>query len=430
MSSVLDVMKGMAVALVAALVLTACGGATATVSEPEPTPPPPPSPSLTVAGPTAQEPAGTDLTALLTRVRGEVTVFEEGGTMRPARPAQVLRRSATVHLSSGAHLGLICNDDHFVELTGEEDWQLTGAACGEGRALPAGTYQSMVPKAGRILDLEGIRVVEAKTKEKEGDYGSIPVILSPRNTALLALEPELRWVEVGGAIEYVLSLSGMTGFEEITVDASELACIEDPLTTPNRICSLPWPTAEWPLEQGKRYFLTVAARRGVAKELRPSETSVLRTLTEETAGEVEAEVAGTEVLALDALTQDLLLAGIYAGQGLYGDTIDAYERALAAQPFPEVYVALGDVHSEMALYRWAFEAYQEALKLLSEDEDDLAVRASAEFGLGRVCYNYADNIAEAAKHFGAAVQLYEKAGAGEWQEAARQALAEAEKRAP
>jgi hypothetical protein len=430
MSSVVDVMKGMAVVLVVALVLTACGDATATVSEPEPTPPPAPSLSLTAAGPTAQEPAGAELTALLTQVRGEVTISEEGGTMRPAWPAQVLRSRATVHVPSGAHLGLICNDDHFVELTSEGDWQVTKAACGAGRKLPAGTYHSMVPKAGRILDLENVRVVEAKTKEKEGDYGSIPVILSPRNTALLALEPELRWVEVGGAIEYVLSLSGMAGFEEISVAAEELTCVEHPLTGSNRICSLAWPASEWPLEPGQRYFLAVGARRGIAEDLRLSEKSALRALAEEAAGEVEAAVAGIEVLPLDAVTQDLLLAGVYAGQGLYGDAADAYEQALAGQPSPAVYVALGDVYSEMALYRWAFEAYQEAVQALPEDEDDPSVRAAAEFGLGRVYYNYADNFAEAAKHFEAAAQLYEAVGAAEWREDAQKALEEAEAHSP
>ncbi len=430
MSSVLEAIRGMAVALALALVLTGCNGAATTVSEPEATAPPPPSPSSKATGATTSEPARTGLTALLTQVHGEVTISEESGGMYPARPTQVLRSGARVQVPAGAHVGLICADDHFLELTHEGDWQVTEAACGEGRELPSGTYQSMVPKAGRILDLEGVKAVEAKTKEKEGDYGSIPVILNPRNAALLALEPELRWVEVNSAIEYVLSLSGMTSFDEITVDASQLTCVDDPLAAPNRICSLPWPASEWPLEPGQRYFLTVAARRGVAEKLRSSEKSVLRTLTEETAREVEAEVAGIEALPLDEVTQDLLLAGVYAGQGLYGDAVDAYERALAAQPSPAVYVALGDVHSEMALYRWAFEAYRKAVMLLPEGEDDPSVHAAAEFGLGRVYYNYADNFSEAAKHFEAAVRLYEEGGAAEWQEAAQRALEEAERRLP
>jgi hypothetical protein len=430
MSSVLDVTKAVVVALILAWVLAACNGATSTVSEPQPTPPSVPGASSTATEGTALEPSAIGPTALLTQVRGQVTISDEGGTTRPAGPMQVLRPGTRVQVPSGARLGLICADDHFVELTAGGEWQLSEAACGEGRELPTGTYQHMLPKAGRILDLEGSREVEAKTKEKEGDYGRIPVILSPRNTSLLELTPELRWVEVDGAIEYVISLSGMTAFEEISVAAEELGCEEHPLTGSNRICSLAWPASEWPLEPGQRYFLAVGARRGVAEDLRLSEKSALRTLAEEAAGEVEAAVSGIEALPLDAVTHDLLLAGLYARQGLYGDAADAYEQALAGQPSPAVYVALGDVYSEMALYRWAFEAYREALQVLSEDEDGPSVRAAAEFGLGRVYYNYADDFAEAAKHFEAAAQMYEEAGAAEWLGRAQKALKEAQKRSP
>jgi tetratricopeptide (TPR) repeat protein len=228
----------------------------------------------------------------------------------------------------------------------------------------------------------------------------------------------------------VLSLSGRKGYEEITVDAAELDCVDHTLTKPNRICSLPWPAAKWPLEPGQRYFLAVAARTGVAADLRSSETSALRTLAGDAAGAVEADVAEIDALDLGAVTQELRLASLYAEQGLYGDAIDAYEQALAAQPTPEIYVALGDVYSQVALYRWAFEAYQNALDLLSEGEDDPAVRAAAEFGIGRVYYTYADNFAEAAKHFETALHLYEAADAPKWSQAAQRALEEARERTP
>ena len=379
-------------------------------------------------------PTEADLTALLSQVQGDVTVVKTSDageqTTRAARPMQVLAAGVTVRVPGGAQAGLICSTERWIDLAGGSDWQLTEAACAEGRDLPAGTFKSMAPKAGRIVSLDGSMVVESQTKEKEGDYGRIPVILSPRNTSLLELAPELRWVEVSGAIEYVLSLSGMKGFEEITVDAAELNCVDHPLAAPNRICSLPWPASDWPLERGQRYFLTIAARTGVASDLRPSETSALRTLAGDAAGEVEADVAEVDALDLDAVTQELRLASLYAEQGLYGDAIDAYERAWQVQPAPVIYIALGDVYSQVALYRWAFEAYQNALDLFSEGEDDPAIRAAAEFGIGRVYYNYADNFAEAAQHFEAAVQLYEEVGATEWSNAAQRALEEAQERTP
>jgi hypothetical protein len=436
MCRLLQATKPQVLVLVLMWLAAACGSPTGPIQTPTETAPsaiPSPVPQETASS----NPAGAGLTALLSQVRGEVTVVETSGageqTTRPARPMQVLVAGATIRVGAGAQAGLICSTERWIDLAGPSGWQLTEAACTEGRDLPAGTFRSMAPKAGRILTLDGsdvieLKVVEAKTKEKEGDYGRIPVILSPRNTSLLELTPELRWVEVDGAIEYVLSLVGMKGFEELIVDASELTCVSDPLAAPNRICSLPWPASEWPLELGQRYFLTVAARTGVAADLRPSEKSTLRALAGDAASEVGAAVARVQVLNLDAFTQDLWLASLYREHGLYGDAIDAYERVLGVQPAAVIYVALGDTYSLVALYRWAFEAYCSALDLLSEGEDDLAVRAAAEFGIGRVYYNYADNFAEAAKHLEAAVRLYEEAGATEWQEAAQRALEEAERR--
>lgn len=421
--------------LVLICLATACGSSTApsqTLTTAAPSVTPSPAPPKTANA----TPGGADLTALLSQVRGDVTVVETSGageqTARPVRPMQVLAAGATVRVPGGAQAGLICSTERWIDLAGPSDWQLAEAACAGGRDLPAGTFKSMAPKAGRILfgDIVEMQTVESQTKEKQDDYGRIPVILSPRNTSLLELVPELRWVEVSGAIEYVLSLSGMKGFEDITLNAAELNCVDDPLAAPNRICSLPWPASQWPLEPGQRYFLTVAARTGVAEDLRPSEKSALRTLAGDAAGDVQAAVAEVEGLGLDAVTQDLRLASLYAEHGLYGDAIDAYERALGAQPAPVVYVALGDAYSRVSLYRWAFEAYRKALDLLSGGEDDLAVRAAAEFGIGRVYYNYADNFAEAEQHFAAAAQLYERAGAADWAKLAQQALEEAQKRQP
>ena len=410
---------------------TACGSSTVPPQTPTtaaPSTTPSPAPQETVDA----TPGGANLIALLSQVQGGVSVVETSDageqTTRAARPLQILAAGAAVRVPGGAQAGLICSTERWIDLAGPSDWQLAEAACAGGRALPAGTFKSMAPKAGRILSLDGSGIVQSQTKEKKADYGRIPVILSPRNTALLELAPELRWVEVSGAIEYVLSLSGMKGFEEITLDAAELNCVDHPLAAPNRICSLPWPASDWPLEPGQRYFLTVAARTGVAADPRPSETSALHTLAGEAAVEVKAAVAEVETLNLDAITQDLRLASIYAEHGLYGDTIDSYERALKVQPAPVVYATLGDVYGQVSLYRWAFDAYRKALDLLSEGEDDPAVRAAAEFGIGRVYYNYADNFAEAAQHFAASVQLYEQVGAADWVKLAQQALEEAQKR--
>ena len=111
----------------------------------------------------------------------------------------------------------------------------------------------------------------------------------------------------------------------------------------------------------------------------------------------------------------------------YPEAIAAYERILDVQPSPVLYVTLGDTYRKTALYRWAGDAYEEnALELLAQGEDDPAVRAAAEFGIDQVYYNYAENYAEAEKHYAEAVQLYEQIGAGEALQAAQRGLEEAQ----
>jgi tetratricopeptide (TPR) repeat protein len=412
--------------------IVACG-----TPAPTSTPSLPTAPTLTASAPTSGPTTAvvrteTGLLALLTQVQGDADVSEvtDSGERwtHAARPMQVLRAGAVVRVSAQAFIGLICSNERWVELSGEIEWQLTEEACRQGRELPPGTYHDAAPKAGRILDYEGNKVIERKTREKEGDYGRIPVILDPRNTALLELQPTLSWVEVQGAIEYVLSMSGPEVFEEITLAADEVTCQDHARAAPHQMCTAPWPASQWHLEQGQRYFLTISARTGVASEPRPSEKSVLRTLPEETAGDVQRTASAIGALGVDAVTRDLLLAGLYAHHGLYQRCIAAYGPVLDEAASPALYVALGDTYVQTELYRWAFHAYNRALDMLSEGTDDPAVRAAAEFGLGLVKYNYEEKYAEAAAHFASSLQLFEQLGADVWAQAAQRGIEEARER--
>jgi tetratricopeptide (TPR) repeat protein len=229
---------------------------------------------------------------------------------------------------------------------------------------------------------------------------------------LLDQEPPLRWIEVPGAIEYVLHLGGAGAFDDLPLRADQLSCGEDEVAAPKRVCSAPWPAAAWRLKAGLSYFLTISARTGMASPLRPSEPSDLYLLADTEATEVQSSVKEIQRLALDPATNDLLLAGLYAEKELYDDAIAAYVRARRSQPSPVVLVTLGDIYRKTSLYRWAFQAYDQALALLSDAEGDNAWRAAAEFGIAQVYYNYEQNYVEAAKHYANAIQSYTLLGSG------------------
>jgi hypothetical protein len=378
--------------------------------------------------------------AVLTFVEGDVTLEKPAAGRAPglaslprqaggqARPFQPLRPGANLHLASNANVTVVCYNDRSFRATGPTTVSVTDRRCRTGTPLRSGSASSVRPDDGRVAVYGGSLIWVEPPRENEADYGRIPIILSPRNTGLLELEPTLQWVAVGGAVEYVISLSGPTPFEDITLDADDLSCVDDARTAPNRMCSLPWPVSTWTLDRGQTYFLTVSACTGVAAPLRPSEKSRLQTLASDEATQVQGVATDIQGLDLDPVTQDVLLAGLHVEHGLYDRAIRAYERALDVQPAPVLYVTLGDIYREIELHHLAFNAYQNALDLLAQVEDE-AVRAAAEFGIGQVYYARS-NYVEAEEHCAVAVELYQQLGADEALQVAQRGLEEARERLP
>jgi hypothetical protein len=141
------------------------------------------------------------------------------------------------------------------------------------------------------------------------------------------------------------------------------------------LLSLPWLTAESLLEPSERYFLIIAARMSIASPLRRSESSSLDVLPAENPALVDADVEAIRALDLDPVTENLLLAGLFAENELYAAAIDAYHAVLAVQPAPVVAVTLGGMYRNVDPQRFAFNAYAEALRLLDAGPDDPAVRS-------------------------------------------------------
>lgn len=381
--------------------------------------------------------------AILTHIDGTATIEAATtsrrtlGLMRlfQATPTafQLLRDGTQIRVEEGGTVTVVCFNNHIYRVRGPGTVIVSGSSCNSGSQLPTGVATHVTPDNGRVVRCDpntGVCRLEGEAREKEADYGDIPIILTPRNTSLLDVQPETNivWVNVPESFEYVFSLSSFNAYPEITLDAEQLECFDDEMAVPGQICTTPWPE-EWTFEPGNTYFLEIAVREDIVSPLRASEKSALKMLTVDERETLMDTLSALESLDVDDITKHILRAGVFADHELYGDAIVAYEAALAEQPVAILYVALGDLYRAIDLNRYAFRAYNNALDLLAQGPDDLMIRAAAQFGQGQVEYSRL-NFQNAEPHFEAAVELYAEAGGMDGLAASEMALAETRQRLP
>lgn len=354
----------------------------------------------------AQGPA--DLTAVLIRIEGQVTLSSDSRaefrSIRHAAQRQVIRHGEIVHIPAGARLELICSTDTLVSLKGPVDWPLDAPACGRGLVLPESSYQNSAPRAGRLLSKKGVLLLEFETRTWGWDLG--PVLLSPRNTAVLSSRPPLVWTHVPDAIEYEIELRGPVA-ASIRVAAGDLHCGRDLAPWHGlEVCS--WtPSDKWPsLEPGRPVFLKIGYRRVLTASLRQVRENykihLLPVMEQNTVQESLRQIAK---LPVDKVNRLLLIAGAYVQGGLYSDALAAYDEALKAQEVPEARVTLGDLYLTNGLTVLADREYRQVL----EGAPGPIVQAAAELGLGYVAY-FRKRFADAQAHFGRAHERYAALG--------------------
>lgn len=367
---------------------------------------------------------GDDLTAVVSRVEGNVTVKEaprrrnpdSGPPIRQARFLQVVRGGDEIHVPAEAGAGLVCSNDRWIALPQGMENRLTPELCLRGKPLPPGTYKKLAPVGGRFQSIEGALVLERDTRVP--GFGT-PTLLSPRNTSLLDARPEIVWAPVQGAIEYEIDLEGSRSFR-FRLDASETPCDRNGDDWgEEKVCSIPWPEPVPDLPYGETFSLSVGARHSLASPPRKeSEPSRIQRLTEERVEQVRASLERLKDLPLEAEARRLLEAEVYARAGVFSEAIPAY-RALALREAPEIWVTLGDACFAVGLFRRAAKSYQSVL----DSSPDVEGRAAAEFGLGNMEYAHRNHI-KAEEHFRKARELYGLLGMKVEAEAANRALEE------
>ncbi|HSS47800.1 MAG TPA: hypothetical protein VLX28_02530 [Thermoanaerobaculia bacterium] len=191
-----------------------------------------------------------ELTVVLTQVQGNVTIAEAtvpSGTRavppepRRAQFLQIVRYGDTVHLPVGAGVGFVCSTDRWVEVNESKYQRVTEDLCRSGKPLPPGTYRKLAPGAGRLRSLKNALVLEGDTRGVGDEDFGVPILLSPRNTAILEGRPTLVWIPVSEATDYEIELTGPTPFR-LRLDASEVGCAAT--WGDVTVCTLPYPAKE------------------------------------------------------------------------------------------------------------------------------------------------------------------------------------------
>ncbi len=219
-----------------------------------------------------------------------------------------------------------------------------------------------------------------------------PIILSPRKTKVLTAQPTLRWMAAGSTNIYDVSIRG-----------GNLSWT----TRVNGATEIVYPADAPALQPGASYKLVVTTSGRSSDE----ETEPGLGFTMLKADEAQAVLAALErirSLGLAEPAQNLLIANLYASQGLHAEAIAVLQRLTVAASEPALMRTLGDLYLKVSLIRQAENAYLAAAQL-SERVGDIEGMAASHNTLGLV-YETLGNRAEAIAQTSQAIAAYQKLG--------------------
>lgn len=320
------------------------------------------------------------LTALVTRVEGRATAEGPDGRLLALEPGRVLPGDWRVSVPAGATVALVCSSDRRAGIGaapgGGSVEVVTAAACAAGEPLLPATYRALA-RGDRDLSLERsgevrFRILMARTRGSEEDDPRIPVLLSPRETAVTEARPEIRWTAVADAEEYVVRLVGPDHWTA-RLPAAEVPCkVEAHPPGAVEVCATAWPADTPGLEPASSYFLAVGARTGLAGPVRESEPRRLRFLSSDATG-IHASLTALRELGLPPHEEAFRTALLLADHGLRSAAAATVRRSLVESPSAGAFLLQGSLELEVLLPRAALRSFEEAGRLA--DDPILATEA-------------------------------------------------------
>ncbi len=221
-----------------------------------------------------------------------------------------------------------------------------------------------------------------------GTDPSVPYLISPRRTLILARQPTFRWNAVPGASHYTISLSTSAGvIWQQKVSETEIVYPGEP-----------------PLEPGTLYSLKIKADTGASSQDENVSGLEFILLTDTDLKDVQTDVEQLTNLELSDKAEALALANFYADYILTSDSAQAYNltaenlatysltakaievlEALVAQESitPAFDRILGDLYWQSGLQLLAEAQYLKVVELAQEPQY-LEERAKAQFSLAEM----------------------------------------------
>jgi len=259
---------------------------------------------------------------------------------------EFLSSSDKIRLAKGARAKVICDNLRVWNLNSQGDFEVS-------RGCPSSTRVVLIrpnTKTGR---------------PRAGNDPTIPYLISPRNTAILARQPTLRWHPVVGVTSYQVQVLG-TGVDWTTK-----------VSQPEVVYS-----GNQPLKPGSYYRVIVTASNGASTENKNNFGFTV--LSDADAQRVKTEIAQLQQQALINESKTLALAHLYRSNDLNADAIELLEGLVKkGSSSTAVYQLLGSIYQQVCLTELGRERYLTALKL-AKAENNLQGQAIIQASLGEV----------------------------------------------
>lgn len=293
------------------------------------------------------------LKAIVVRAVGTVTGGRPQEGLSVLSTRRIVPGNLEVSVPVGGLLELVCSTDHAVRIEGPSATQSVAHACATGRFLLPGSFRTLTT-VGRSLAVERsvasrIRILELKTRGTEENDPRVPTLLAPRETAVREARPEIRWLQVPGALEYVVELTGERPWR-VLLAAENVNCAPErwPSGTVT-VCAVPWPPEQPGLKPGETGYLQVGARTGLATPLRSGEAHRLWRLdpsTVDAMAHATASLQGLDLLRTDRLLREAVLL---ASADLRGEARQAVRASLLEHPSAEGFLLQGALQLDSGL---------------------------------------------------------------------------------